>query len=130
MIQGNTASTVPWLEDLKPLLFNGLEKFARQPTKRPRLYYARPEIGMPSNPHPGYGIVNRNSNTSNTHHHHHPTVSITVVSDFNCPWCYVAHKEAQSALTQARISHPNTLFTVEYRPFQLDPTLPTEKPMC
>ncbi|KAG8847757.1 hypothetical protein FRB91_011444 [Serendipita sp. 411] len=90
-------------------------------------------IGMPSNPHPGYGIVNCNSNVSNNHHHHshpHPTVSITVVSDFNCPWCYVAHKEVQSALTQARISHPNTLFTVEYRPFQLDPTLPTEKPMC
>ncbi|KAG8811103.1 hypothetical protein FRC17_002635 [Serendipita sp. 399] len=44
--------------------------------------------------------------------------------------CYVTHKEVQAALAQARVSHPNTLFSVEYRPFQLDPTLPTGKPMC
>ncbi|PVF95699.1 thioredoxin-like protein, partial [Serendipita vermifera] len=60
------------------------------------------------------------------------TVNLIVVSDFNCPWCYVAHKEIQNALARARASHPNTTFTLEYRPFELDPTLPgaREKPMC
>lgn len=62
--------------------------------------------------------------------HQVPTVPIIIVSDFNCPWCYVAHKEIQQALKRVRETHPNIHFTVEHRPFQLDPTLPTERPMC
>ena len=61
-----------------------------------------------------------------------PTVQLTMVSDFNCPWCYVAHKEVQIALAHVRNTHPNTNFSMEYRPFELDPTLPSmkEKPVC
>jgi len=61
-----------------------------------------------------------------------PVVHITLVSDFNCPWCYVAHKEVQLALSQVRVTRPQVGFVVEYRPFELDPTLPggREKPMC
>ena len=61
-----------------------------------------------------------------------PTVQITMVSDFACPWCYVAHKELHIALAKVRQTHPNTRFALEYRPYQLDPTLPgeKEKPMC
>jgi predicted DsbA family dithiol-disulfide isomerase len=61
-----------------------------------------------------------------------PTVNVVMISDFNCPWCYVAHKELQIALARARQTHPDTLFTLQYRPFELDPTLPAaaEKPMC
>jgi hypothetical protein len=61
-----------------------------------------------------------------------PTVQITMVSDFACPWCYVAHKELHIALDKVRQTHPNTRFALEYRPYQLDPTLPGEKdkPMC
>lgn len=60
------------------------------------------------------------------------TVQITVVSDFSCPWCYVAHKEIHLALAKVRQTHPHTHFTLEYRPYQIDPTLPgeKEKPMC
>jgi len=55
-----------------------------------------------------------------------------MVSDFACPWCYVAHKELHLALTKVRQTHQNTHFALEYRPYQLDPTLPgeKEKPMC
>lgn len=61
-----------------------------------------------------------------------PTVQITMVSDFSCPWCYVAHKEIHIALAKVRQTHPHTHFVLEYRPYQIDPTLPgeKEKPMC
>jgi predicted DsbA family dithiol-disulfide isomerase len=77
---------------------------------------------------PGNGMLNITAASQANR----PTVNLIVVSDFNCPWCYVAHKEIQNALARARASHPNTLFTIEYRPFELDPTLPgaREKPMC
>lgn len=57
-------------------------------------------------------------------------IQLTVYSDFNCPWCYVAHKEIINALGQARAQHPDLVFKLEYRPYEIDPTLPVDKPMC
>lgn len=81
----------------------------------------------------GSGFLNNNIlNVSANHDASRPAVNLVMVSDFNCPWCYVAHKEVQLALARARQAHPNTSFTLEYRPFELDPSLPgmKEKPMC
>jgi predicted DsbA family dithiol-disulfide isomerase len=57
-------------------------------------------------------------------------IDLIVYSDFNCPWCYVAHKEISTAVVRARAAHPDVPFKLEYRPFQLDPSLPEDKPMC
>lgn len=57
-------------------------------------------------------------------------IELIVYSDFNCPWCYVAHKEISSAVARARAAHAHVPFKLEYRPFQLDPSLPEDKPMC
>jgi len=60
------------------------------------------------------------------------TIPIIVVSDFNCPWCYVAHREVQAALKKIRAEFPDGKFQLQYRPYLLDPTLPkpSEKPIC
>ena len=50
---------------------------------------------------------------------------INVVSDTVCPWCYVGHKQLQSAIKmwQAKPSGANDTFTVAYFPYQLNPHL-------
>ena len=57
-------------------------------------------------------------------------IELIVYSDFNCPWCYVAHKEISTAVSRAKAAHANVPFKLEYRPFQLDPSLPEDKPVC
>jgi predicted DsbA family dithiol-disulfide isomerase len=48
-------------------------------------------------------------------------VSIDVVSDVVCPWCYLGKQRLEAAL--ASLPHP---VAVRWRPYQLDPTLPPE----
>ena len=57
-------------------------------------------------------------------------IELIVYSDFNCPWCYVAHKEISTAVARARAAHADVPFKLEYRPFLLDPSLPEDKPVC
>lgn len=49
-------------------------------------------------------------------------IIIDVVSDVVCPWCFVGRKRLQQALDLT----PELDITVNWRPFQLDPTLPAQ----
>lgn len=48
------------------------------------------------------------------------TISVDVVSDVVCPWCYVGQKR----LEKAAASLPDIDVEINWRPFQLDPTIP------
>lgn len=66
-------------------------------------------------------------------------VSLSVVSDMNCPWCYVGSKEllkAMQAACNATSSKQDNddktrplQFKLEYKPFMLDPTLKVDEPV-
>ena len=49
-------------------------------------------------------------------------LTIDVVSDVVCPWCYVGKRNLEAALAL----RPDLKVDVRYRPFQLDATLPPE----
>jgi len=49
-------------------------------------------------------------------------MSIEVVSDVVCPWCYVGKRRLEAALAQS----DDAVVAVRWRPFQLDPTIPSE----
>ncbi len=49
-------------------------------------------------------------------------VHIDIVSDVMCPWCYIGKRRMEKALELA----PDVPVTVQWRPFQLDGTLPAE----
>ncbi len=50
------------------------------------------------------------------------TVSVDVVSDVVCPWCYIGQKRLDKAVA----SLPDVQVNVHWRPYQLDPTIPPE----
>jgi predicted DsbA family dithiol-disulfide isomerase len=47
-------------------------------------------------------------------------VSIDVISDVVCPWCYLGKRRLERALDQL----PSLEFVVRWHPFRLDPTIP------
>ena len=47
-------------------------------------------------------------------------IKLDIISDPICPWCYIGKAHLDRALEQ-RPDHP---FTVEWHPFQLNPTMP------
>jgi predicted DsbA family dithiol-disulfide isomerase len=49
-------------------------------------------------------------------------ISIDVVSDVVCPWCFIGQKRLDIALAAL----PDIDVTVHWRPYQLDPTIPPE----
>lgn len=49
-------------------------------------------------------------------------ITIDVVSDVVCPWCYVGQKRLGKAIEQVR----DIAVDMRWRPFQLDPTIPAE----
>jgi predicted DsbA family dithiol-disulfide isomerase len=49
-------------------------------------------------------------------------ITIDVVSDVVCPWCYVGKHRLEKALAML----PEQRFAIFWRPFQLDPTIPKE----
>jgi predicted DsbA family dithiol-disulfide isomerase len=49
-------------------------------------------------------------------------MSIEVVSDVVCPWCYVGKRRLEAALAQS----DDAAVAVRWRPFQLDPTIPPQ----
>lgn len=49
-------------------------------------------------------------------------ITIDIVSDVACPWCYVGKKHLEKALAQL----PNKQVEINWHPFELDPTIPTE----
>jgi predicted DsbA family dithiol-disulfide isomerase len=48
-------------------------------------------------------------------------ISIDIVSDVVCPWCYIGKKRLDQAIQQLQNEFE---FEVTFRPFQLDPTVP------
>jgi len=50
-------------------------------------------------------------------------VEIDVVSDVMCPWCYVGKRRLEKAL---ELLPDNIEVKINWRPFQLDPTIPPE----
>ena len=50
-------------------------------------------------------------------------VEVDVVSDVMCPWCYVGKRRLEKAL---EIIPENIEVKINWRPFQLDPTIPLE----
>lgn len=49
-------------------------------------------------------------------------ISIDIVSDVMCPWCYIGKRRLEAALKQV----PDIKVEVRWHPFQLDSTLPKE----
>lgn len=53
------------------------------------------------------------------------TIVIDVISDVVCPWCYIGKRRLEGALEQWAAAHPDAPAPkVQWRPFQLNPTLP------
>jgi predicted DsbA family dithiol-disulfide isomerase len=51
-------------------------------------------------------------------------LTIDVVSDVVCPWCYIGKRRLEGALAQWAAAHPDAPApVVQWRPFQLNPTL-------
>lgn len=50
------------------------------------------------------------------------TVTVDVVSDVVCPWCYIGQKRLERAVAAV----PELDVEVRWRPYQLDPTIPAE----
>lgn len=50
-------------------------------------------------------------------------LTIDIVSDIVCPWCYVGKRRLEAALSE--LGHPADV-RINWHPFQLDPTLPEE----
>ena len=54
-----------------------------------------------------------------------PTLSIDVVSDVVCPWCYIGKRKLEAALAlPGAASLPNVL--IRWHPFQLNPDMPLQ----
>lgn len=47
-------------------------------------------------------------------------VQIDIVSDAVCPWCYIGKRHLEAALGEL----PDVAATIQWRPYQLDPTIP------
>jgi predicted DsbA family dithiol-disulfide isomerase len=50
------------------------------------------------------------------------TLTVDVVSDVVCPWCYLGKRRLEAALA----ARPDVRFDIRWRPFFLDPTVPRE----
>ena len=53
-------------------------------------------------------------------------LTIDVVSDVVCPWCYIGKRRLEEALAQLREVEPDLPVDVRWHPFQLNPDLPPE----
>tara|TARA_R110002020_G_scaffold134027_3_gene299071 strand:+ start:5419 stop:6102 length:684 start_codon:yes stop_codon:yes gene_type:complete len=52
-----------------------------------------------------------------------PSLTIDIVSDVMCPWCYIGKKRLEAALKEVG---SEIAVDVRWRPYQLDPTLPKQ----
>ncbi|RPB26325.1 thioredoxin-like protein [Terfezia boudieri ATCC MYA-4762] len=50
---------------------------------------------------------------------------IEVFSDTVCPWCYVGHHHLASAITTFQRTYPTHTFSINWKPFYLNPSSPT-----
>ena len=54
------------------------------------------------------------------------TISIDVVSDVVCPWCYIGKRRLEAALAQWGQQHPDVTPVVYWHTFMLNPDMPPE----
>ena len=54
------------------------------------------------------------------------TLSIDVVSDVVCPWCYIGKRKLEAALGVLSQREPGLAVKVRWHPFQLNPDLPVD----
>ncbi len=54
------------------------------------------------------------------------TLTIDVVSDIVCPWCYVGKRRLERALALLAVQHPDVDPEVSWHTYQLNPDLPPE----
>ncbi len=54
------------------------------------------------------------------------TLSLTVVSDAICPWCWIGKRRLDQALEQLAATDPELSFSVAFFPFMLNPDMPEE----
>jgi predicted DsbA family dithiol-disulfide isomerase len=59
---------------------------------------------------------------TNAAEHDPAPLTIDIVSDVVCPWCYIGKRNLEAALA----SLPANGVAVQWRPYQLDPTIPAE----
>jgi predicted DsbA family dithiol-disulfide isomerase len=53
-------------------------------------------------------------------------LTIDVVSDVVCPWCYIGKRRLEAALDKIRAAEPDLPISVRWHPFQLNPELPAD----
>jgi predicted DsbA family dithiol-disulfide isomerase len=53
-------------------------------------------------------------------------MTIDVISDVVCPWCYIGRRRLGEALSQYAVDQPEARPLVSWHPFQLNPDLPQE----
>lgn len=53
-------------------------------------------------------------------------LTVDVVSDVVCPWCFIGKRRLEAALAQLRAQEPDLPVQVRWHPFQLNPELPPE----
>jgi predicted DsbA family dithiol-disulfide isomerase len=54
--------------------------------------------------------------------HNASVLTIDIVSDVVCPWCYIGKRNLEAALATS----PEADVAIHWRPYQLDPTIPPE----
>jgi len=54
------------------------------------------------------------------------TLTVDVVSDVVCPWCYIGKRHLEAALARWRAANPDATVDIRWHAFQLNPDLPLE----
>lgn len=53
-------------------------------------------------------------------------LTLEIVSDIVCPWCYIGTRRLDAALAEIRREHPDFACSILWRPFFLNPNTPPE----
>lgn len=53
-------------------------------------------------------------------------LSIEIVSDLICPWCFIGKRKLEAALQTLRAEQPDLRLRVSWLPFELNPQMPAE----
>lgn len=56
------------------------------------------------------------------------SMRIEIFSDVICPWCFIGKRRFETAISRLRDRGINVQVDYSFRPFQLDPTAPTDSP--
>lgn len=54
------------------------------------------------------------------------TLTVDIVSDVVCPWCYIGKRHVEKALADWQKANPDGSVSIRWHPFQLNPDLPVE----